>query len=233
MKRIGMYLLCAVLLGCGRAPTEVALNTENEKTLYAVGVAVGSQLTSLGLTETELEQVKAGLTDSALQREPKVPMDTYRAKIQAFVAERQGAAVAEEKKKSEEFVAKIATEQGIQRTPGGAYYRITTEGSGATPTPDDTVKIHYTGKLIDGTVFDSSVQRGQPAELPLNRVIRCWGEGLPMLKPGGKIELYCPPDTAYGDRGNPPKIKGGAALVFDVELLEVVPKPAAAQPPTQ
>ena len=97
-------------------------------------------------------------------------------------------------------------------------------GSGDAPTTTDTVKVHYTGKLTDGTVFDSSVQRGEPATFPLNGVIKCWTEGLQMMKVGGKAKLVCPSDIAYGDAGRPPQIGPGAPLVFEVELLEIVKK---------
>jgi FKBP-type peptidyl-prolyl cis-trans isomerase len=94
------------------------------------------------------------------------------------------------------------------------------------------VKVHYTGKLTDGTVFDSSVERGQPATFPLNQVIKCWTEGVAMMKVGGKAKLVCPSDIAYGDRGAPPKIKPGSTLVFDVELLEIMKdQPAAPAAP--
>jgi len=94
-------------------------------------------------------------------------------------------------------------------------------GTGPTPKPSDTVKVHYHGTLTDGTVFDSSVQRGQPATFQLSGIIPCWKEGLQLMKVGGKSRLVCPPELAYGDRGAPPRIKPGATLVFEVELLEI------------
>ena len=95
------------------------------------------------------------------------------------------------------------------------------EGTGDSPTASDVVQVHYHGTFPDGSVFDSSVDRGQPAQFPLSRVIPCWTEGVAMMKVGGKAKLVCPPELAYGDRGSPPSIPGGAALVFEVELLEV------------
>jgi FKBP-type peptidyl-prolyl cis-trans isomerase FkpA len=103
-------------------------------------------------------------------------------------------------------------------------YTETKAGSGESPKATDTVKVQYTGKLTDGTVFDSSVPRGEPASFPLNGVIKCWTEGLQLMKVGGKATLVCPSDIAYGDQGRPPQIKPGATLVFDVELLEIVKK---------
>ena len=104
-------------------------------------------------------------------------------------------------------------------------------GTGDSPKDTDTVKVHYHGTLRDGTVFDSSVERGTPAQFPLNRVIPCWTEGVQKMKVGGKGRLTCPASIAYGDRGAPPKIKPGAALAFEVELLEIVPAQAGALPP--
>ena len=104
-------------------------------------------------------------------------------------------------------------------------YIPVSEGSGASPKPTDRVKVHYHGTLQDGTVFDSSVERGQPATFPLNGVIACWTEGLQKMKVGGKAKLVCPSDIAYGDRGAPPKIKPGATLTFDVELISIEPPP--------
>ena len=106
-----------------------------------------------------------------------------------------------------------------------------TPGNGASPKASDTVKVHYHGTLRDGAVFDSSVDRGTPAEFPLGRVIPCWIEGVQKMKVGGKSKLVCPANLAYGDRGAPPKIQPGAALAFDVELLEILPPQAAQLPP--
>ncbi|HEX4986215.1 MAG TPA: FKBP-type peptidyl-prolyl cis-trans isomerase [Burkholderiales bacterium] len=110
----------------------------------------------------------------------------------------------------------------MKKTASGALITTIKEGKGPSPKATDTVKVHYTGTLVDGTVFDSSVQRGQPATFPLSKVIKCWTEGLQEIKVGGKAKLVCPASIAYGDRGSPPVIKSGATLVFEVELLEIV-----------
>jgi FKBP-type peptidyl-prolyl cis-trans isomerase FkpA/FKBP-type peptidyl-prolyl cis-trans isomerase FklB len=127
-----------------------------------------------------------------------------------------------EKKAGEAFLAKAAGEKGATKTPSGLVMTTVKPGSGASPAPTDTVKVHYHGTLTDGTVFDSSVERKEPATFPLNRVIPCWTEGVQKMKVGGKSRLVCPAALAYGDQGAPPKIKPGATLVFDVELLEIV-----------
>ena len=110
----------------------------------------------------------------------------------------------------------------MKKTASGALVKEMKAGTGEQPKATDTVKVHYHGTLTDGTVFDSSVQRGQPATFPLNGVVKCWTEGLQQMKVGGKAKLVCPSDTAYGDQGRPPQIKPGATLVFEVELLEIV-----------
>ena len=119
------------------------------------------------------------------------------------------------------YLDKAAAEQGAIRTPSGLVYRELQAGTGAYPGASDVVKVHYRGTLINGTEFDSSYARNEPATFPLNRVIPCWTEGLQRMKVGGKSRLVCPAAIAYGDQGSPPVIPGGATLVFEVELLGI------------
>lgn len=130
--------------------------------------------------------------------------------------------LAKNKARSAEFFAKLDAEEGIQKTPSGLRIRIERAGDGWSPASTDSVRVNYRGTQLDGTEFDSSYKRGQPATFALNGVIACWTEGLQLLKTGGKATLYCPSDIAYGDRGRPPVIPAGATLVFDVELIEIV-----------
>jgi FKBP-type peptidyl-prolyl cis-trans isomerase FkpA/FKBP-type peptidyl-prolyl cis-trans isomerase FklB len=129
-----------------------------------------------------------------------------------------------ERKAGEAYLAKAASEKGATKTPSGIVIQAMKDGKGASPKETDSVKVHYHGTLTDGTVFDSSVQRGEPATFPLAQVIPCWTEGVQHIKVGGKSRLVCPASLAYGDRGAPPKIKPGATLVFEVELIEIVKK---------
>ena len=131
--------------------------------------------------------------------------------------------IAQEKQNGQAYLDKAAAQPGAKRTASGLLYIPIAEGSGASPTPADRVKVHYTGKLIDGTVFDSSVRRGQPATFGLNQIIACWQEGLQLMKAGGKARIVSPSKLAYGDGGAPPDIPPGATLDFDIELLEVLP----------
>jgi FKBP-type peptidyl-prolyl cis-trans isomerase FkpA len=130
------------------------------------------------------------------------------------VAERQ-------KVVSDAYLAKAATEPGAIKTESGLIYMDIQPGTGASPNASDSVKVNYRGTLIDGTEFDSSYKRNQPAQFPLNGVIRCWTEGVQKMKVGGKARLVCPSDIAYGDKGHPPVIPGGATLIFEIELLEI------------
>lgn len=195
--------------------------TEEEKTLYAIGLALSQTVGDFSLSEAELEQVKTGLTDGVMKRPAKVDVQAYMPKIQALAQARAGAVAEKEKKAGAAFLAKAAAEPGAKKTESGAIVIPIKEGTGAKPAATDKVTVHYHGTLVDGTVFDSSVKRGAPATFGLNGVIKCWTEGVQLIKVGGKAKLVCPADIAYGDRGSPPKIKPGATLVFEVELLEI------------
>jgi FKBP-type peptidyl-prolyl cis-trans isomerase FkpA/FKBP-type peptidyl-prolyl cis-trans isomerase FklB len=213
-----------------------ALKTDEDKAFYAFGFNLGSpqQLGSLGLTEHELDLLKAGLTDATLKRPQKADPKTYLPKFQELAKARTTAAAAAtaavEKKAGAEFADKAAKEKGATKTASGLVYQEITPGTGESPKATDKVKVHYKGTLTDGTVFDSSIERGQPASFGLNQVIKCWGEGVQVMKVGGKSKLICPSDIAYGDAGRPPTIKPGATLVFEVELLGIEQPAAAASP---
>lgn len=231
---VAALVLSTFLAGCQKdagaaapAPAAVEPKTDEEKTLYVMGIVMGRNLAPLGLSEADLEMLKLGMTDEALGKPKKATLDEFGPKIQAFAQGRAGAIAAKEKSTSAAYLEKAAAEPGAQKKPSGLVYTEVAAGTGANPTPSDRVKVHYTGKLTDGTVFDSSVQRGQPAEFTLGGVIPCWQEGVQLMKRGGKARFVCPSDIAYGDAGSPPAIKPGATLVFDVELLDIVKGPAA------
>jgi len=156
----------------------------------------------------------------------KIPqLQAYLGQRQAEVAQRKGA---ENRKKAEEFFAELDKE-GLDKTAEGIYYKIEKQGSGETPDDDSLVVVNYEGRLIDGTVFDSSLDRDEPAEFPLSNVISGMRIGIQKIQEGGKITLYIPADEAYGDQ-SPPTIPAGSALIFDVELIEVKEAPAQAMP---
>ncbi len=198
------------------------LNSDQDKTLYALGVAIGSNVKGLSLTSKELAFVQEGFHDAALGNKSRVDLQTYGPKIQALAQERTEAAAAVEKKKSSDFLAKMAQEKGAVKTDSGLVFVPVSKGTGDSPTADDTVRVNYKGMLPDGTVFDSSEQHGgKPITISLSSVIPCWTEALQKMQVGGKAKIGCPADLAYGDRGQGP-IPGGAALVFNVELVGIV-----------
>lgn len=222
-----MRIVKPCVLALALLPVSIALaagpqpKTEEQKTLYAIGLAVAHSLTTFDLSAADLEMVKAGLTDGTLNRPHKVDLDEYRPKIQQLQTERLGMVAKKQKKAGKAYEEKAAKQKGAVKTASGLVYIPLKVGTGPSPSVKDRVKVNYEGALIDGTVFDSSIKRGKPVSFPLDRVVRCWSEGVPMMKVGGKAKLVCPSDLAYGDRGRPPRIPPGATLVFDVELLDI------------
>lgn len=218
MRRI---ILAALALSLATGARAQPPQTEEQKTLYAIGVLVGKQLDVFGLSPAEFAVVKHGLDDTVGGKKPVVEPEAYQQKINQFAQARMKVTAEKQKEKSKAFLDSAAKEKGAQKSASGLIYVPVKEGTGTQPKETDTVKVHYTGTLIDGKVFDSSVKRGQPAEFPLNQVIKCWTEGVAKMKVGGKAKLVCPSSIAYGDEGRPPTIPGGATLVFEIELLDV------------
>jgi FKBP-type peptidyl-prolyl cis-trans isomerase len=195
------------------------------ETLYGVGVAIARSLETFALTPAELEHVLRGVRDGVAGK-PKMPLDQNLQTAINDLARTRGERAAEkaagrEKETGAPYLAKMAKEPKAKKTASGAIVIPTKDGTGASPKETDKVKVNYTGKLVNGTVFDSSEGRG-PAEFPLNQVIRCWTDALQTMKVGGKATVVCPSDIAYGPRGNPPVIPGNAVLTFDIELLDIV-----------
>ena len=216
-----LVALVAMSTACAPA-AEREPTTEEDKTLYSLGFAMARSLTGFTLSESEIEVVKLGLTDAVLGREPRVPTEAYSADIQRLQQDRAASQAESEVALAIAFLEQAAAEPGAVRAESGLVIQEIAPGTGEQPGPTDTVRVHYHGTLRDGTVFDSSVERGTPALFPLNRVIPCWTEALQQMRVGGKRKLVCPPELAYGDRGAPPKIAPGAALSFEVELIEIV-----------
>jgi FKBP-type peptidyl-prolyl cis-trans isomerase FkpA len=229
MRSLVIRVLLVVLLPASvfaQAPTAGSgvPQTDEEKTLYAVGLVMARSLRQFDLSAVEVEFIRRAIADAVVGK-PAVELDEWGPKIQALVNERGGRIVAREKEASAAYLTKAAAAAGAVKTESGILYVETTAGTGASPAATDRVKVHYRGTLINGTEFDSSYARNEPAVFPLNGVIRCWTEGVQRMKVGGKARLTCPSDLAYGDRGNE-AIPGGAALVFEIELLEIVAAPA-------
>jgi FKBP-type peptidyl-prolyl cis-trans isomerase FkpA len=197
--------------------------TDDEKTIYALGLSVSRSLAQFDLSPAEIELVRRALADAAAGK-PAVDLNTWGPKIQPLAQARASKVAEREKTASTAYLAKAAAESGAVKTDSGLIYREVKAGAGESPKATDTVKVHYRGTLVNGTEFDSSYSRNQPAQFPLNGVIKCWTEGVQKMKVGGKAVLVCPSDLAYGDQGRP-SIPGGAALIFEIELLEIVAKP--------
>jgi FKBP-type peptidyl-prolyl cis-trans isomerase FkpA len=216
-----MLTFCLGTMACAQSSSAIPkLETDEQKTLYTLGLLLGRNIKPFALTPEELAIVKTGLTDAVTDAKPQVEIDAYGPKVNELAQKRAAAGAEETKKKGQEFADKVAKEKDATRTTSGIVIRVIKPGTGASPTAGDVVKVHYEGKLIDGTVFDSSVKRGEPAEFPLSGVVPCWTEALQKMKKGEKSQIVCPAAVAYGDRGAPPDIGPGATLSFEVELLD-------------
>src|SRR5437870_50001 len=221
-----LVVSCLVTLLCLGTTTAFAAapepTTDEQKTLYALGLAISQSLGSFSLSESELDLVKSGMADGVLKKAPKVDLQTFGPKIQQLQQARASVVAEAEKKVGAAFLAKAAAESGAKKTESGAILTTIKEGNGATPKVMDTVKMHYLGTLIDGTVFDRSTKQGEPATIRVNEMSKCWMEGMQQMKVGSKSKLVCPSSLAYRDKGLPPLIKPGATLVFEIELLEII-----------
>jgi FKBP-type peptidyl-prolyl cis-trans isomerase FkpA len=234
-RRTFLALAAAFSLAAFALPAagQKAPSTDDQKTIYALGIGLARNLEPFHLKPDELEYLFAGMRDQIAGKQPQVALDEYGPKIRTLAESRTATASAAEKAAGADFLAKEAAAPGATKTASGLIKRVITPGTGAQPSADDSVKVSYEGKLRDGTVFDSTAKHGgQPAVMPLGRVIPCWTEALQTMKVGEKAHITCPPDLAYGDHGAPPLIPPGATLAFDVQLIEIVkPEPGAAQTP--
>lgn len=206
---------------------EPKLETTIEKASYLIGRNIGETIKGddLGL---DIDILSAGLREALAGKESRISEEDSEQVMVAFqkiMEDKMTAKAAEDTKRNQEaadkFLAENAKREGVKVTESGLQYEILKEGTGAKPAADDTVSVHYHGTLLDGTVFDSSVERNQPAQFPVNGVIKGWTEALQLMPAGSKWKLFIPADLAYGDRGAGRDIGPGATLVFEVELLEI------------
>ena len=200
--------------------TAPALSTDEQKTVYALGLQMYKSLAQFDLSPAEVDLIRRALADAGAGK-PAVDLNEWGPKFQAFEQTRAARVAEKQKVASNAYLAKAATQPGAIKTDSGLIYKDIQPGTGASPNASDSVKVNYRGTLIDGTEFDSSYKRNEPASFPLSGVIRCWTEGVQKMKVGGKARLVCPSDIAYGDKGHPPVIPGGATLIFEIELLEI------------
>ena len=188
---------------------------------YSLGMSMATQLMQTGLENLDVEAFVKAFTEIMKNEEPSMSLEEASKHIQAYFNAKQNEMLEMNKQKGELFLAENAKKENVVTLPSGLQYEILTEGDGAIPTATDTVNCHYHGTLIDGTVFDSSVQRGQPATFGVTQVIKGWVEALQLMPVGSKWRLFVPSDMAYGKQGAGNDIQPNATLIFEVELLGI------------
>jgi len=227
-SRTAFALAMAAAFVAGPALAQDKLETEKDKISYVVGMQVGSSLSQIK-DEIDLDIVFQAIRGSLAGDEPALSQQEAMAVQQAFAQKLQAKRAAEvqeaatkNKAEGDKFLAANKSKPGVKTTESGLQYQVIEEGKGPKPAKTDTVKVHYTGTLLDGTKFDSSVDRGEPAQFALSAVIPGWTEALQLMPVGSKYKLWIPAELGYGDRGTPGPIGPNQTLVFDVELLEIV-----------
>jgi FKBP-type peptidyl-prolyl cis-trans isomerase FkpA len=192
--------------------------------LYALGALLGHRIANHAFTAREMELVRKGFADAAMNRKLRLPdpdLDEWGPRVDEMMSRRSKPLVTAVKDQGKAFAEAAAKEPGALQLPSGAVIRTLAPGTGRSPLRTSRVKVSYVGKLIDGTVFDSSQSHGGPAQFALDQVISCWTEAVPKMRQGEKARLVCPSSVAYGDQGRPPQIPPGATLVFEIELVAV------------
>lgn len=229
MNKISIMAAAALTLTL-TACNKPDLKSDKGLASYAIGQQIGKNLKAQNI-EVDPKTLAISLADAAQGKSELKDEDIQKAmmKLQEMAMKRQQEEAEANKKKSDEFLEKNKSAEGVKVTASGLQYMVMKEGNGPIPKKDDSVRCHYVGTLIDGTKFDSSVDRGQPAEFPVSGVIPGWTEALQMMKVGSKYKLFIPPELAYGPAGRP-GIPPNSALVFEVELLDIVKAPAAPAP---
>ncbi len=193
-----------------------------EEFSYALGLTISSNLIQSGVKNIDPDHFLAGIADTFSGGEPRISADRANQVLQDFMASQNNEEAQQNLEDGLKYLAENINEEGVFETESGLQYKILKEGQGRTPGIDDQVKCHYHGTLLDGTVFDSSVERRQPAVFPVNGVIQGWVEALQMMPVGAKWRLFIPSDLAYGEQGAGGVIGPNTTLIFDVELLEIV-----------
>jgi FKBP-type peptidyl-prolyl cis-trans isomerase FkpA len=222
MNKFAMLLaLGAFLVSCQGTDkkTDAAAN-DDAKTGYAFGVLIGTNLKSTGV-KVDYDAFVKGMKDVLEKNAPTVTPEVANTTVQAALTDAHTKLAAANVKKEEDFLASNGKKTGVKTTASGLQYEVITEGTGAKPKATDTVKVDYVGTLVDGTVFDSSIERKQPAVFPLDGVIPGWTEGIQLMTVGSKYKLYIPSKLAYGENGAGTKIGPNSTLVFEVTLLSI------------
>ena len=230
MKRFIIIIVSASLLALPLFGQEKSpLKDQKEKVSYSIGMNIGLNLARQKV-DINPDILAAGIKD-AIAGKPQLTQDQVKEVMGQFekdMEQKQKAAGEKNKADGAKFLEDNKKKEGVKTTASGLQYKVLKEGTGAQPKATDMVTVNYRGTLIDGTEFDSSYKRGQPATFPLNGVIKGWTEGLQLMKPGGKYQFFVPSNLAYGERSVGPDIAANATLIFDVDLLEVKPPPTPA-----
>jgi len=225
LNTAGAVIFFIVVSGCGpemgSTGGEVNLTNEIDSVSYSLGLNVAENAKNQGLTEINTRAVAKAFEDVFGNGETLVTSAEAGQYLNSYFTKAQAALTGEQKKEGVEWLAKNGTRDGVVTLPSGLQYEILVEGSGEKPTMNDRVTTHYHGSTIDGNVFDSSVDRGQPATFAVGGVIRGWQEALVLMPEGSKWKLFVPSDLAYGERGAPPNIGPHATLIFEVELIAI------------
>ncbi len=227
-KNVGIVIaLAAAMAACNKQPEAPKLDTDDAKAAYSIGFMTGKNLEQQ-LPKLDTESFAAGMRDAYAKKPGLLKEEEMKAALTALDARMKKEAEEKHKKATEEglakgaaFLAENAKKAGVKTTASGLQYEVITEGKGARPKATDQVKVHYEGKLVDGTVFDSSVKRGEPVTFPLNQVIPGWTEGVQLMTVGSKYRLVIPAALGYGEQGAGP-IPPKGVLFFEVELLDIV-----------
>ena len=225
---VGILLIAFACQEQASGKSDKTPTTEMEKVSYSIGLDIGRNFKQQGLNEVDVDFVVAGIKAILKDEKPvlsdsqvQAVMTSFQAKLSAKRDSARNAQADENKKAGDKFLEENKTKKGVKVTESGLQYLVMEKGKGESPKLTNKVKCHYRGTLLDGTEFDSSHKRGQPAEFPVNGVIKGWTEALQLMKPGAKWKLFIPSDLAYGPRGAGGKIGPNATLIFEIELLEV------------
>lgn len=213
-----------MLSSCGQTMRgDAKLTNDIDSISYAIGADIGKNVKNASLDELEMDIFFKGISDAFEAKDLQIKEEEIKPFIQKYFNIKREAAAKKNLEEGKAFLEENKKKEGVITTESGLQYEIITEGTGKSPVATDIVKCHYHGTLIDGTVFDSSVERGNPAEFALNRVIPGWTEGLQLMKEGAKYKFYIPTELAYGDKVRPGgKLEANMALIFEVELFEVM-----------
>ena len=227
MKSRLVIILCIALAASPvLAGEKQELKTKKDKVSYAIGLDMGNNLKKndveidADVLARAIKDVASGSKPLMTEQEAKETLMALQKELQAKQQEKSKALGEKNKKEGDEFLAKNKKQEGVKTLPSGLQYKVITEGKGKSPKASDTVTVNYAGKLIDGTEFDSSYKRGQPATFPVGGVIKGWTEALQLMKEGSKWQLTIPADLAYGEQGRP-GIPPNSVLIFDVELISI------------